>query len=129
MCIRDRYYETVDGAKTQTLETAYTYDVNGNVTRMCDYDVKDGVRTLYRTTVYTYDPQNRLTSMAEWDGGELPTQEQMDQKKISYTYDTEGKLMDVDYAFTKDGITGLTYTYDKDDYLKTITAKGGLRCV
>lgn len=121
-----QYYETVDGAKTQTLETAYTYDVNGNVTRMCDYEVKDGVRTLYRTTVYTYDPQNRLTSMAEWDGGELPTQEQIAQKKITYTYDTEGKVTGVDYAFAKDGITGLTYTYDKDDYLTTITAKGGL---
>ena len=121
-----QYYETVDGAKTQTLETAYTYDVNGNVTRMCDYEVKDGARTLYRTTVYAYDPQNRLTSMAEWDGGELPTQEQIAQKKITYTYDTEGKVTGVDYALAKDGITGLTYTYDNDDYLTTITAKGGL---
>ncbi|WP_415931302.1 RHS repeat-associated core domain-containing protein [Zhenpiania hominis] len=122
-----QYYETVDGTKTQTLETAYTYDVNGNVTRMCDYEVKDGARTLYRTTVYAYDPQNRLTSMAEWDGGELPTQEQIAQKKITYTYDGEGKVTGVDYAFAKDdGITGLTYTYDNDDYLKTITAKGGL---
>lgn len=81
---------------------------------------------LYRTTVSTYNPQNRLTSIAEWDGGELPTQEQMDQKKIFYTYDAEGKLTDVNYAFAKDGITGLKYAYDKDDYLTTITAKGGL---
>ena len=77
-----QYYETVDGAKTQTLETAYTYDVNGNVTRMCDYEVKDGARTLYRTTVYAYDPQNRLTSMAEWTEGNFRPRNRSRRRKF-----------------------------------------------
>ncbi len=124
----DRVAETRHYEKSgkQTLETTYSYDLAGNVTKMCDYDMTGDGRTLLRTTVYGYDKQNRLISFAECDGPQLPTQADIDGRKVTYAYDKDGNMTDVDYAFARDGVTGLTYHYNGDKWLTKITAKGGL---
>ena len=47
-------------------------------------------RQLYRYTAYTYDKQKRLVAFAECDGPEVPSQEELDKRKVSYTYDKDG---------------------------------------
>ena len=47
--------------------------------------------------------------MAEWDGGELPTQEQIAQKKTSYTYGRNGNQMK-----ETDSVSGETITMSYD---------------
>ena len=59
-------YHKADG--TETLKTAYTYDVNDQVTLMEDYEKKNGSWELYRSTKYTYDALKRMSSYTEWDG-------------------------------------------------------------
>ncbi|MCQ4635525.1 DNRLRE domain-containing protein [Anaerovorax odorimutans] len=120
------YYEKEDGKEKQTLKTTYAYDVSGNVTEMCDYTVAGNKETLLRCTVYTYDKQKRLIAFSECDGPEMPSQEALDQHKVSYTYSKDGLVTDIDYAFAKDGITGLKYHYDSNKWLTGISAKGGL---
>ena len=77
-------YHKADGI--ETLKTAYTYDVNDQVTLMEDYDKKNGSWELYRSTKYTYDALKRMSSYTEWDGeGAAPA-----EPTVSYTYDIEG---------------------------------------
>ncbi|MDE8731913.1 DNRLRE domain-containing protein [Eubacteriales bacterium DFI.9.88] len=120
------YYEKEDGKEKQTLKTTYDYDVSGNVTKMCDYTISGSKETLSRYTAYTYDKQKRLAAYAECDGPDVPSQETLDKHKVSYTYDKDGLVTDIDYAFAQDGITGLRYHYDTNKWLTSISAKGGL---
>ena len=93
---------------------------------MCDYTVSGSKETLSRYTAYTYDKQKRLAAYAECDGPDVPSQETLDKHKVSYTYDKDGLVTDIDYAFAQDGITGLRYHYDTNKWLTSISAKGGL---
>ncbi|MFR2877379.1 MAG: RHS repeat-associated core domain-containing protein [Anaerovoracaceae bacterium] len=112
-------YHKADG--TETLKTAYTYDVNDQVTLMEDYEKKNGSWELYRSTKYTYDALKRMSSYTEWDGeGAAPA-----EPTVSYTYDIEGNVTAVDYAGTGSELTGLTFEYDSSRKLTKIKAKTG----
>ena len=112
-------YHKADG--TETLKTAYTYDVNDQVTLMEDYEKKNGSWELYRSTKYTYDALKRMSSYTEWDGeGAAPA-----EPTVSYTYDIEGNVTAVDYASTGSELTGLTFEYDSSRKLTKIKAKTG----
>ena len=106
---------------TETLKTAYTYDINDQVTLMEDYEKKNGSWKLYRSTKYTYDALKRMSSYTEWDGeGAAPA-----EPTVSYTYDIEGNVTAVDYAGTGSELTGLTFEYDSSRKLTKIKAKTG----
>ena len=112
-------YHKADG--TETLKTAYTYDVNDQVTLMEDYEKKNSSWELYRSTKYTYDALKRMSSYTEWDGeGAAPA-----EPTVSYTYDIEGNVTAVDYAGTGSELTGLTFEYDSSRKLTKIKAKTG----
>ena len=112
-------YHKADG--TETLKTAYTYDVNDQVTLMEDFEKKNGSWELYRSTKYTYDALKRMSSYTEWDGeGAAPA-----EPTVSYTYDIEGNVTAVDYAGTGSELTGLTFEYDSSRKLTKIKAKTG----
>ncbi|MFR2565199.1 MAG: DNRLRE domain-containing protein [Anaerovoracaceae bacterium] len=112
-------YHKADG--TETLKTAYTYDVNDQVTLMEDFEKKNGSWELYRSTKYTYDALKRMSSYTEWDGeGAAPA-----EPTVSYTYDIEGNVTAVDYAGTGSELTGLTFEYDSSRKLTKIKADTG----
>lgn len=110
-----------DKDKNQTTETNYTYDVNGNITRMTDYSVTDGNKKPLRTTVSEYDYFQRLVKYAEIDGTDNPSESELLSNSISYTYDSQDRLTKIRYA-QKDGVTGLNYHYNDYDWLTQIDA-------
>ncbi len=59
-------------------------------------------------------------------GSSEPTAQQIEDQAITYEYDHNGNITDVDYAFRTNGITGLHYIYDANRRIKRIEAKDGL---
>ncbi len=112
-----------DASGTQTLRTVYTYDKRDNVTSMADYQYADGEAVLYHYTKYTYDDLNRQTGYAEWNGSAIPTQDQLADVTVTYTYDIDGNVTSAAYPESAgSSIRKLTYTYNTDKWLTQIHA-------
>lgn len=109
-----------DKRGNQTGETAYTYDGNGNVTRMADFTVEGGEKTALRTTLWEYDSFQRLITYTEVTGTDSSGRKQKNQ--ISYAYDTSDRLVEVSYQ-EADGITGMKYGYNAHGWLTRVTVK------
>jgi len=85
-----------------SLQTAYTYDANGNRATLLD--------PLSRTTTYGYDALDRLTSVNYSDPA---------TSDVTYGYDATGNRT----AMT-DGTGATSYTYDESDQLLSVTSPG-----
>lgn len=119
----EAYYDADENCKTKC---TYTYDLNGNVTRSKEVSVNEDEETHKKSCFMTYDKQGRLTSESTVVSDTEPTEQEIDKNKISYQYDINGNVTEVEYAFRTSGISGLKYSYDKERRIKKITTKDNL---
>lgn len=115
-----RYYDT---AGTESLRTEYTYNAADQIIEMKDYHVSGETVTLYRTTSYTYDALKRMTGYSEKDDSRSGAS----AHTVSYFYDMDNNLTKIDYTGGSSQVSGLTFAYTADKWLKEIKAmkKGG----
>lgn len=120
-------YFKADG--TGTLETKYTYDFSDQVLSMEDFEVVQGKERRYRYTGYEYDSLKQLTGYIEYDGGEIPTDAQKDACRVSFSYDNDGKLVEIQYSQAENSVVSLQYQYDGNNRIEEIYAgmQGGGR--
>lgn len=114
--IKEKAY---DEKNNQTGEVSYTYDYNGNVTKMVDYEVKEGKKTALRTTLSEYDYFQRLTAYAEIDGTDSPSESQKQANQVTYAYDTSDRIVGITYQ-EKEGISGMKYQYNAYGWLTQV---------
>ena len=121
-------YHKADG--TETLKTAYTYDVNDQVTLMEDYEKKNGSWELTKIKAktggllsdtvreYSYDDQGRVSTIRDHyaftgNGSYL---------EKSYTYDDFGRVTSMAYrggSGHNDIREAYVYTYDRNNNIKS----------
>lgn len=108
---------------TGTLQTKYTYSTSDQVLTMEDFRVEGSAKNRYRYTAYEYDDMNQLTAQAEYDGSEIPTKDQIRERQTKYAYDKDGKLLEVTYSKTENGVVSLQYQYNEYGWLSKVKAK------
>ncbi len=112
--------QSYDKEGTKTLISKYRYDDQGQLSEMTDYRVSSETETAYRYTEYTYDQRGRISAFAEISQSTQPTEDDIKDHQIRYTYDNDGNLRKVSYPTTKDGIHALSYVYDQNGWLNEI---------
>ncbi len=124
------YINYQDGHKNYVEK--YSYDKNGNITKVKLYEYKyaydkQGNKTYDEYTIdkyeytYKYDKNGRITARCERKNGNILKREQ-------YYYDKNGKITSVskedeDYYFKEHTIAEDSYHYDKNGQLKKIVKK------
>lgn len=108
-------YENTGGEAKHTLSCTYTYDDSDNVLSMTDYEVTDsGEEVIYHYTAYSYDGFNRLVSVSEHNTNVVPTEEEIEAKKVTYVYNGKDQLVSIDYpSCVSEKISGLKETVRK----------------
>ena len=117
------HYKNASGV--EELRTCYTYDKSDNVTTMLDYSVANGSATLYRYTGFKYDRLKRLTELTELNTSKAAaniTAEEKAANTTKYSYDIDGNLLSVTYPESDWNVALLTYSYDQNKWLQTVTA-------
>ena len=109
-----------DGAGT--LVTKYTYDSSDQILSMEDFEVENGTERRYRYTGYEYDDLKQLTGYIEFDGTELPTDDQKDTCRITFSYDKDGKIIKIQYSQPENHVVSLEYGYDINDRIESVYA-------
>lgn len=128
----------------------YEYDANGNRTKIVDAIGNSTPQTTDGTTVFTYDNLDRLTGIAYngtssasfgYDGNGNRTSMFDNGTPTSYTYDEMNRMtralrsttLEIDYTYdpagnvltrTPLGGSAVSYTYDDDGRMATMTAGG-----
>jgi RHS repeat-associated protein len=104
-------------------KTTYIYQDN-RLTEMVDWKMQsDETYQPWHYTCYNYDTFGRTKWIAEIDSSTEPTEEQINEQKISYVYDAEDNVIQVNYAQTTDGIQSVLYDYDANQRLQSISVK------
>lgn len=106
-----------------TYKSAYQYDDENNLTKITDYKYEENQTSkVLRSTIYSYDKLARMIAFAEVDGIENPTEEQINAVKISYIYDDEDKIVEVDYPISDSKFKAIKIVYNSDRWLVGINA-------
>lgn len=114
------YFES-DGKSI--LVTEYNYDTNDKLTLMIDYKMNGNAKDAYHYTYYEYDDLSRLSTYSEVNSSSTPSESVINKNKISYSYDINDKVTDINYADSNDEVKGLKFEYNSDGWLMKIKAK------
>lgn len=110
--------------------STYEYDVNDKVTKTVDYSVTDGNVVIDCYRVMSYDRQGRVLTESTVNGDgkteNEPSKEELDNNKITYSYNKDGTVKSVKYAVEEGGISGVDYTYDSEKRLVKMSDAGKL---
>lgn len=110
-----------------------TYKKNGTADNVTEYkydeeyklvekvDNKSGGSTPYRYTIYTYDRYGRQIGISEVNASGKPSQEQIDESMLKYTYDIDDNVTKIEYPNnSNDELKGITFKYNKDKWITEI---------
>lgn len=89
---------------------------------MEDFEAVQGAERRYRYTGFEYDSLKQLTGYIEYDGGEIPTDAQKDAWRVSFSYDNDGKLVEIQYSQAENSVVSLQYQYDGNNRIEEIYA-------
>lgn len=117
--------KTFTAEDVQTLQSEYTYDDQCRLIKTVD-SKEDGSLGAYRYSYTGYDKFGRTVWTAEVNSQEEPTETQIENHKISYTYDVEDKVTAISYAMvTEENVQGLQFIYDSNRWLSEVRAVVG----
>ncbi len=124
----DTYLSAADlTAETPQARVSYGYDDFGKVVSEVDAKADtNGDMTPYHYIYYGYDGLGRLSYVSELNASTAPEESDINSHKLTYTYDSDGKVTDIGYPLsTSDEVTGLHYIYDQNGRITTVSAKVG----
>lgn len=124
-----QYTRNARGLPTQIIEGYGTPETRTTtITWDSDYAIPTQIVTPGLTEDYTYDTQGRLTNLTRTDTttGSVPYSTNGETRSWDFTWSSEGKLLEIDGPLSGTGDT-VTYTYDSDGYLATVTNEVGLQ--